>query len=427
MTNRDKTTALQGSPRKGFFYGWWVIAALFFVDMFGPMGRYSLAALAPFIQEELLWTKSQIGMAFSIHFWVYACLSLLVGWMVDRIGGRRVIFLGGVILLIALTLLSRLSTLWQFYLFFGVISALGVSMTHFVPGQATSRKWFIAKAGLAGGIIVAAVDVGTAVLSPVLTGMADSIGWRTTWFICALGFGIIIMLLAWLVIRDTPESMGLHPDGMAEAPPKADVTLSVTGEAMWSANEALRTSPFWLLFAAFTFSCIPLAGMRTQIVMWGVDLGEPLAIAGIFMTAFALPSVLARILGGWLGDKYGKRRMLILANCASLLIMVGAWLTVGSRSSLFIIAILLGMSSGLPIALFVPYLGDLYGRASLGILAGILTFGATSIGGCGPLIWGRIADITGSYNPACLVSAVAYAIAIVALILVKPQKLALRR
>ncbi len=196
MTNYDNGIALQGSPRKGFFYGWWVIAVLFFVGIFGPMGRYSLTALAPFIQKELLWTKSQIGMAFSIHLWIYSFLVLLVGWMIDHIGSRRIIFLGGFILLVALILLSRLNTLWQLYLIFGVITALGVSMTHFVPNQATSRKWFIKKAGLAGGIIAAAFGVGTAILAPVLTGMAGSIGWRTTWFICALSFGIIIMLLA---------------------------------------------------------------------------------------------------------------------------------------------------------------------------------------------------------------------------------------
>ena len=82
---------------------------------------------------------------------------------------------------------------------------------------------------------------------------------------------------------------------------------------------------------------------------------------------------------------------------------------------------------GLTEAVFVPYVGDLYGRASLGTLVGILTFGSGFIGGFGPLIWGSIADITGSYNPACLVSAIAYAIAIVALMLLKPEKLALRR
>ncbi len=68
MTDHKRTTTLREGARKDFFYGWWVVAALFFVGMFGPMGRYTLAVLAPFIQKELLWTKSQIGMAFSIHF-----------------------------------------------------------------------------------------------------------------------------------------------------------------------------------------------------------------------------------------------------------------------------------------------------------------------------------------------------------------------
>ncbi len=427
MTNGGKTITLKGRPRKGFFYGWWVVVALFGVGMFGPMGRWSLTALAPFIQEELLWTRSQIGMAFGIHYWVYAFMALLVGWMVDRIGSRWIIFSGGLVLLIALALLSRLSALWQLYLFFGVITALGVGMTFVVPNQATSRKWFIKKAGLAGGIIGASTSVGIAILAPSLTGMAGSIGWRSTWFICALGFGTIIMLLAWLVVRDTPESLGLHPDGMAEAPPEAKVTSSMAGEAAWSVKEALRTYPFCLLFVAFSLNGLPFSGMMTQIVMWGVDLGEPLTTAGIFMTAFTLPSVLTRILGGWLGDRYGKRRMLILAYCASLLIMVGAWLTVSSRSSLFIIAILFGMSLGLSWAQFIPYLGDLFGRASLGTLMGIQIFGNTLICGWGPLIWGRIADITGSYNLAGLVSAITYVIVIVALMLLKPEKLALRR
>lgn len=427
MTNQSKTIASRGSRGKGFFYGWWVIAALFLVGMFGGVGRYSLTALAPFIQTELLWTKSQIGMAFSIHLWVYSLFVLLVGWMLDRVGGRRVIFLGGLVLLIALMLLSWVSTIWHLYLFYGLISALGVGMIHFVPVQATSRKWFIRRAGLAGGIISSAPSLGTAIFAPALTGMADFIDWRTTWFICALGFGIVIMLLAWLVIRDTPESVGLHPDGMAELPPEAYAASSAARRAAWSPREALRTSTFWLLFVAFSFPFIPLEGMWTQVVMWGVDLEEPQATAGIFLTAITLPSVLSRMLGGWLGDRYAKRRLLILAYFATLLIMVGAWLTVDSRSSLFIIAALFGLSVGLPLAVFVPYLGDLFGRASLGTLVGVLAFGGTFIGGFGPLIWGRIAHVTGSYNLACLVSAITYAIAIVALMLLKPEKLALRR
>ncbi len=117
---------------------------------------------------------------------------------------------------------------------------------------------------------------------------------------------------------------------------------------------------------------------------------------------------------------------MILGYSASLLIMLSAWLTVDSISSLFIIAILWGISYGMTFILFVPYVGDLFGRRSLGTIVGMIMFGASLIGGTGPLIWGRIANITGSYNLAALVSAIAYAIAIVALMLLKPEKLHVR-
>ncbi len=410
--------------KKGVFYGWWVLAALFFVGMLGPMGRYSLSVLSPFLQRELLWTKSQIGMAFTLHFWVYGFLAVAVGWAIDRFGSRRIIFLGGFILLVALTLLSQISTLWQLYLFFGVITALGVSMTHFVPNQATTMKWFAKKAGLAAGIVTAAFSVGLGILSPLLTWMAGSIGWRNTWFICALAFGIIIMLLAGLVIRNTPESVGLHPDGEAKAPQGTDMDSLLPGEKVWSPREALRTSPFWLFFFAHSLSVLPAQGMITQIVIWGVDLGEPLATAGIFLSAVTLPGIVGKVFGGWLGDRYGRRGIMAMVYFASLLIMISAWLTVDSRSSLFIIALLFGVIYGVPVALFPAYLTELFGRRSLGTILGMQVFGSTLIGGLGPFIWGSTADITGSYNLACLISAMLYGVAVVLLLLINPRKLA---
>lgn len=422
MANHPEETGILKSPKKAIFYGWWVIASLFFVELFGPMGRYSLTALSPFIEEELVWSKSQISLAFSIHLWVYACLVLLVGWLVDRIGSRRIFFIGGIVLIIGLSLLSRLNSLWQLYLFFGVVTALGVSMTHMVPVQATSRKWFIKRAGLAGGILAGALGMGAAILTPVLTVMASSLGWRTTWFICAILFGGIIMLLAVLVIRNSPESIGLHPDGTAEALSASDTGRPGT-EVKWTVRKTLCTSPLWLLFIYNALYGIPLQGMMSQIVMWGVDLGEPLATAGIFMSAFTLPTVLFSTLGGWLGDRYGKRRIMIFANGVCLLVMLFAGLLVNSRSSLLIIAPLFGAGTGMVLAPVIPYAGDLYGRAVIGTLAGILIFSSTFFGGFGPLIWGAIADATGTYNPACLLSAALFAVSIIALLLIRPEKL----
>jgi MFS family permease len=129
-----------------FFYGWGVVAGLFGVAFFGPMGRYILTSLFPFIMQDPGWSRDTIGLAFTIYFWVYAFFALAAGRLLDRIGGRTIIFIGGFLMLIGLVGLSQVQTIWQFYLLFGVLLAAAVSMTHFVPNTAIVRKWFVKKA-----------------------------------------------------------------------------------------------------------------------------------------------------------------------------------------------------------------------------------------------------------------------------------------
>ncbi|MBW2674785.1 MAG: MFS transporter, partial [Deltaproteobacteria bacterium] len=81
------------------FYGWFVIGGLAGVAFFGPMGRYILTSLFPFIMEDPGWSRQTIGLAFTIHFWAYAFFAVLAGRLIDRIGGRKVIAAGGALML----------------------------------------------------------------------------------------------------------------------------------------------------------------------------------------------------------------------------------------------------------------------------------------------------------------------------------------
>jgi MFS family permease len=249
--------------------------------------------------------------------------------------------------------------------------------------------------------------------------MADSQGWRYTSWVLGICFGAVIILCALFIIRDTPESVGLRPDGEA-SPPAADPAASV--EVSWDVKRALKTSQFLLLFITYAVYNIGLNGVVAHVVTWGTELGSPEATAGIFFTAFAAPWMLGSIAGGWLGDKYGKTRVmrvgLILATAA----MLYGGLGVHSQPGLMVCAIGVGLGTGLQVPLYVPLLGDLFGRAHIGSLFGIITFGYGLIGGWGPLIWARLREATGYYNTAALVSTVCYAIAIVAILLVRPMK-----
>jgi MFS family permease len=405
--------------KQPMFYGWWILVGLFVIDSVAALGRYNLTAFLPFIMSEKGWARETIGLAQSLGIWLYALVVLLSGALVDRIGSRKTFLIGGAISVLGWVLLSTAQSPWELYLYYGVLLSLAVGMTHYVPVMATTRKWFIKRAGLVAGIAGSAWAVGNSIFLPVMTNLADSHGWRYTSLVLGICFGAVIILCALFIIRDTPESMGLRPDG-EESPPAPGYTASV--EVSWDIKRALKTSQFLLLFIAYSIYNIGLNGIAAHVVAWGTDLGSPEATAGIFSTEFAAPLIFGCLAGGWLGDKYGKRRVMPIGLTLCTAAMFYGWLGVHTQQGLMALAIGVGLGTGLQAPLYVPLLGDLFGRARVGSLFGILTFGYGLIGGWGPLIWATLREATGYYNAAALVSAVCYAIAVVALLFVRPMR-----
>jgi MFS family permease len=410
------------SPHKKskLFYGWWVLIALFIVGAMGPMARYSVTAFFPALSKEFGWTRSQIGTAQSISLWAYAGLVLLTGWMIDRFGGRKTIIFGGLCCLAGWLLLSKVHSLWQLYLFYGFFMAVAVANTHLVPVQVISRKWFIKRAGLAAGVLGSAFVVGTSLFSPLLTYMAGIWSWHTVAIIAGFTFSIPILLLGYFVIRDTPESIALLPDGVgspAEVPKQ-----QMAADRSWTFKDAIKTPQLWLLFVAYGLSGMVFNAIASQIVIWGVDLGMKSASAGFMVTLFSLPSIITRVGGGWFGDRFGKMRVMIIGTAISMAAMFVGWRVIHTPAQLLFFAPILGLSVGPATNLFAPYLGDIFGRKNVGSLFAILTLAWGSVGGFGPIIWGTLRDRTGSYDIALLVSAGCYAVALLALFLCRPPK-----
>ena len=405
--------------KRTVFYGWWLVLGLFMIGALAPLGRFNLTAFLPFMMSELGWSRPTISLAQSLAIWMYAFFVLVVGVLVDRIGSRKTFLMGGAITILGWVLFSTVQFPWQLYLHYGVILALAVSMTHYVPIMATGRKWFSKRAGLVTGITGAAWAVGNAIFMPVMTRMADAQGWRETSLILGICFGLIIIAIGFLLIRDTPESIGLHTDGETSTP---DSDVPAVAEVSWAVGRALKTAPFILLFVSYSAYNIGMSGLAAHVVAWGTDLGSPAATAGIFSTAFAAPWAIGCVVGGWLGDRYGKRWIMPLGLMLSTAAMFYGWLGVDSQQGLMVLAAAVGFGTGLQVSLYVPLLGDLFGRARLGSLFGILTFGYGAIGGWGPFIWAALRKSAGHYNSAAMVSAFCYAVGTVALLLVRPAK-----
>jgi MFS family permease len=407
------------TKKQPLFYGWRIVVGLFAIGTVAILGRFNLAAFMPFIMDELGWTLETMSLAQSIAIWLYALFALLAGIMVDRIGSRKTFLIGGAVTVLGWLLLSIVQSPWQLYLYYGVLLSLAVGLTHYVPLMATIRKWFRKRAGVVGGITGSAWAVGSSLFLPVMTVMAASLGWRHTSWILGISFGALIILCVLFIMRDTPESVGLRPDG--EVYPAAN-NPGASVEVSWNVKRALKTPQFLSLFIAYSMYNIGFNGLMAHVVIWGIELGRPEAIAGIFFTAFTVPWVLGSIVGGWLGDKYGKTLMMQIGLIIAIAAMIYGWLGAHSQMGLMVFTIVAGLGTGLQVPLYAPLLGDLFGRACVGSLFGILTFGYGLIGGWGPLIWATLREATGYYNAAALVSAVCYAIAVVAILLIRPMR-----
>lgn len=384
-----------------------IIAVLFVIGALGPMARYNLTAFYPYIAEETGWSRSIIGTAQTLSLWVYSFASILTGWMIDKLGSRRTLMIGGVLCILGWALFSTVDSLWHLYLYYGIVLALATSNTHLVPLQATSRKWFIKRAGLAGGIVGSALAIGTAVITPLLTWLAGKYGWQEVSLAAGFAFGLPVIFLAWFFIRDTPEKIGLRPDGESVLPEK-ESPLHMDDVHEYTVKSALKTVRFWQLFLAYGLIGIVFNGLLAHLVVWAVDVGSTASSAGMYVTLLNGPSIIARVGSGWLGDRLGKRRIMVFGASISAVTMFFGWQMIESADTLLFFCPLFGLGAGITGVLFAPYLGDLFGRKIVGSLFGILTLSWGLIGGLGPVVWGLLIDTYGSYSPALALSASCY-------------------
>ena len=121
-------------------------------------------------------------------------------------------------------------------------------------------------------------------------------------------------------------------------------------------------------------------GLLAHLVIWATDLGSAVAAAGLFVTLFNGPSVVARVVGGVMGDRYGKRRIILIGVAVSLVVALLGWRGVTSPLILGVFAVALGLGIGFSNTLFAPYLGDLFERENVGSLFGVLTLGWGLVG-----------------------------------------------
>ncbi len=216
-----------------------IVVAMLFVTLGLTYGIwYSYSVLLVALLREFGWTRSVLAGAFSAFVMVHGLSGPVLGWLVERLGPRRVLMLGGAIVGAGLVLTAETRTAWHLYLSFGIIAAAGVSAAGWVPAVILVRGWFPSHIATALGIASAGIGMGIFALVPFTQLLIEQVGWR--WTLRALG----VLIAAWvipstaLLVRDPPER--------AEPVPLTRPALSVEP----GLRDAMTVAPHWTLSTA---------------------------------------------------------------------------------------------------------------------------------------------------------------------------------
>ena len=390
----------------GVYYGW-IIVALALVSMafwFGIRSSFSVFYVA--LLDDFPWDRGDSAGVQSIAMISYTILAPLVGGIIDRFGPRRVIVPGILLLTLGLAFCTTIKTLTQFYLLYGVIVGSGVTCISIVSYSAILAHWFEKKRGLASGIAVSGMGLGTFFLVPVSQYFISMWGWRLTFVVLGVLVIIILLPLNAIFLRHKPQELSQFIDGVnfeeTEKEANSDVMYQRVPETNWTISKAFRSGRFWALMTFPFFSIIGTYIILVHNVKFLVDQGIDSMTAAFVFGMAGVVSSFFRIFWGGLSDRIGRETtytMGILFGCmgvVSLLLLE----TMGARSFVYMFLIFFGMGWGVTAPMFMSVAADLFKGKAFGLIYGLVEGGVGVGGALGAWMAGFIFDITQSYHMA---------------------------
>jgi MFS family permease len=382
----------------------WFIVGFSFVTLALVYGIwYSFSVFFVALLKEFGWSRSLGGGAFSLFIIISAIISPFVGNRVSSAEPRRVILVGALILGVGLALCSFTQTWWQFYIFFSVITAVGLGATGWVPNVTIIQSWFKEKRGLPMGIISSGIGIGILVCIPSIQYLIIGLGWRTAYRIMAIFIPLVIVSMAIIVLKRRPQGITYHAEIGSRSTFVKD-PLIVNEEWVsqtWTVRRAVTTRPFWFLSLALLLANVITHSIFAHQVAFFVDRGlEPL-FASYIVGIVGIVSIGSKILWGVLSDRIGREMTYAMGITCSIIGIIFLILIDYRPSPIlaYFFATFFGMGYAVTAALPPLITADFFeGRAYGSIFGSLMIF--IGIGGAlGAWFAGFLYDQVGNYLP----------------------------
>jgi MFS family permease len=382
------------------YYGWYIVYAGMGLQLLqNALLGAAYGSYVVVLREQFGWSKTALSGAAALREVESGVTGPIQGWLLDRLGARRVISIGLLILGGGLMLFSQVQTLWQFYGAF-FIMALGGSLMGWTSITWACVQWFERRRSTAISLTSAGFALGGMTVYFVAY-CIETFGWRETAFVSGIILIVTGLPLA-RVFRSSPAEVGLGIDGDAldadgvairplhAPPPQETVDFTV--------REALRTPAFYWVGLGHASALFIVSAMNVHLQSHLKEsLGWSLGQASSIAVLLAFVQLGGTLTGGPLGDRVSKRwlctvcmamhvgGLLVLAHAANLLMVIG-------------FTVLHGLAWGWRGPQMAAIRADYFGRANFGKILGLSNMLIIIGTVLGPLIAGWMYDATGDYR-----------------------------
>ena len=393
-------TKTMNNGSRNLYYGWFVLAVCFFIALSAFGIRSSMGVFVTPLEADMGWSRADITRVLSLGILVGAVSFLVTGYLHDRFGGRLVI--GGALIMLGVctALMSTVNSIPSFIFIYGFLGSFASSGVSFVTIHSLLARWFFKRRGLVMSISAAGGSFGPLMFAPLSAYLIQTFDWRFAFIVlgCIIAFIAGPMALAFL--KDSPSSLLPKSEKVGEEDVDEGKTTTLDGPLFTSGRggwkQALSTSPFWQLSAAYLVCGITTNILSVHFVPFAEDQGVPkmtaASIFGVMMGLNSIGVLTAGMLSNWWSQK------LVLGSTYAIRgVAYAVLLTVGGVEGMWAFAFIAGMSWIATASMTSSLTADIFGLRNLGTLNGMTNMSHQIGGALSVLMAGELQQLTGSY------------------------------
>ncbi|MCH8222280.1 MAG: MFS transporter [Chloroflexi bacterium] len=383
------------------YYGWYVVAALFFMTFIAVGSRQGFGVFVKTWEEEFDTSLTMISVAAALGWLVNGVVQPFFGNFADRFGAKPVILISLIVMGFGTIAMSLMTNVFMLIFLFGFVVSFASGGIMFTTTGTIVARWFRRKRGTAISVLTSGGSVGGLLLVPFAAYVLILSDWRVSWAVMG---GLILLLglpVILLVVRGDPKELGLNPDGDDEEANAASVAVADIRGPLTTENwrDSFASPPMWQLSLGFLVCGITTASIAVHYVRWAEDQSISPGTAALAFGLLSGINAIAVIAIGWLSDKMQRKTLLGIVY----LIRAAAFLSLillPGNIGLWVFAVVGGGSWLATVPLTTSLTADVYGVRALGTLTGLITMSHQLGGAAAVLIFGLVFDAFGTYDPA---------------------------